>query len=74
MVTLDCFSLKRKWGTVVPDRQPNQGEFHALAVALNGIDDLFEGREPSQEFRRNFMEHPLVQQGILKLMPAGKVQ
>ena len=75
MAILECVNLDRTWGRIVPDRPPrSQSEFHALHVVTRGIDALFAGREPDQEFRRNFMEHPLVQEGILKLMPTGEIQ
>jgi hypothetical protein len=75
MATLQVVRLKRRWGTVVPDRQPNEAEFQALHVALKGIDALLAGREPDQEFVENFLQAPQVQEAMLRFAPVvGKVQ
>jgi hypothetical protein len=74
MAMLDCINLNRRYGKVLPDRPArNETEFRALAVALKGIDDLFEGREPTPEFRQNFLESEQVQQALLVFLPAGKI-
>jgi hypothetical protein len=69
---LEGINLNRQHGRLVLDRLPNQTEFHALHVALKGIDDLLAGRDPTPEFRENFMESEQVQQALLVFLPAGK--
>jgi hypothetical protein len=74
MPILQAIDLNRRWGTVLPDRLPNEAEFRALHVALKGIDDLLAGREPSEEFVENFLRHPAVQEAALRFAPVvGKV-
>ena len=63
---LDAINLQRNYGTLVLDRLPNEIEFHALAVMLKGIDQLLAGEQPTEEFTRNFLRHPAVQQARLR--------
>lgn len=77
MIVLDCINLNRRYGRLEPDRLPQtEVEFHALAVVLRGLDELLDGREPTDpEFIEHVLGSPQVQQRILEYMPtAGKAQ
>jgi hypothetical protein len=73
MAILEAINLNRRWGTVVPDRLPQSDiEFHALHIVLEGVDELWEGREPSNpEFVEFVMGSPAVQEARLRWAPAA---
>jgi hypothetical protein len=76
MAILQAISLRRTYGTVVPDHLPNEVEFHALAMVLKGVDQLLAGEEPTDpEFIEYVLGSREIQRRILELMPAaGKAQ
>lgn len=74
-ITLEAIDLNREYGTVLLDRLPSDNDFHALDVALRGIDALLAGQQPDAEFIEHFMFHPAIEASRLRWMPTtGKTQ